>query len=149
MLKKILRAILGSPRPPKQPFCDPVLGTLTPGETCWEVEVDKRPKADQVIRFEIAGDSRPAEVLLAHARDIVSDLSVFQRRIQQFLDNEKDKFPPEAASEIEALQLQWVCLFWPHRPDDGMIFFVGPQDELRNWRCDYIARQPMGLGFDT
>jgi hypothetical protein len=39
-------------------------------------------------------------------------------------------------------------LFWPHRPNDGMIFFDGP-DECRCWRCDLIGRVPVGLGFDS
>ena len=52
------------------------------------------------------------------------------------------------ADEIRQLAIQDVCLFWPDRPDDGMIYFKGP-DEFKVWRCDYVARKPQGLGFDS
>ena len=44
--------------------------------------------------------------------------------------------------------LEGVCLFWPDRPDDGMIYFQGP-DESRVWRCDYVSRKPRGPNFDS
>ena len=41
-----------------------------------------------------------------------------------------------------------VWLFWPDRPDNGMIYFQVP-DESRVWRCDYVSRKPRGPGFDS
>jgi hypothetical protein len=41
-----------------------------------------------------------------------------------------------------------VCLFWPERPNDGMLYFKGP-DETRVWRSDYRNRLAEGLGFDS
>jgi hypothetical protein len=51
------------------------------------------------------------------------------------------------AGEIRQLVIEDVCLFWPTRPDDGMIYFKGP-NAFRVWRCDYIGRTPVALGFD-
>jgi hypothetical protein len=54
-----------------------------------------------------------------------------------------------AADEIRQLVIDTVHLPWSDRPDDGMIYFTGPADELRSWRCDYVNRKPTALGCDT
>jgi hypothetical protein len=52
------------------------------------------------------------------------------------------------SKEMAELTIEDVCLFWPDRPNDGMIYFHGP-DETRVWRCDYVNREPRDLGFDS
>ena len=52
------------------------------------------------------------------------------------------------ADEIQALAIRDICLFWPQKTVDGMIFFDGP-DEFRCWRCDLVGRVPTGLSFDS
>ena len=52
------------------------------------------------------------------------------------------------SSEIRALAIRNICLFWPNRPDEGIIFFDGP-DQFRCWRCDLGNGVPVGLNFDS
>jgi len=104
---------------------------------------DRRPFA-----IEITGSSSPNSTLLAHARDVHCDAGAFSRSVSQFLRDQKQHFPSAAADEIESLRIDVVGLWWPKRPNDGMIFFAGGK-EGRVWRCDYIDRSPKGLGFDS
>jgi hypothetical protein len=125
---------------------DPVLGLLKLGNdgTWWEGEVQI---AGEAVGFKLGGNVEPSPALLAHAHDIVRSFDAFKGSVVKFLADEAQRMKP-AADEIRQLVIEDVCLFWPDRPDDGMIFFKGP-DEYRVWRCDYINRQPTGLGFDT
>jgi hypothetical protein len=142
----ILSKLFGS-RPPREPFDDPVLGALQPTEDgdCWEV---KYRSGAEAIGFLIAGGDKPSEMLIAHTRDVIQDISLFKANVREFLEAEKENFPIEAHEDIDALTTEQLCLFWPDRPDDGMIYFEG-SDEERIWRCDYIERQPKALGFDS
>lgn len=130
-----------------EPIDDPVLGTLVPGDTpsTWlsRVVPNFRPFA-----IEIGGSTTPDPALLVHAQEIHGNSGAFASSVDEFLTNEKKRFPPEAADEISSLQIEVVGLWWPKRPNDGMIFFEGG-DEGRVWRCDYINRTPTGLGFDS
>jgi len=121
------------------------LGTISPkeGPTEWFAEV--RVDSD-VVFFVIAGTAEPCPARVSHARDIVQSISKFREQLNIFLEAEARRLAPWA-QEIAQLKLESINLWWPARPNDGMIFFNGP-DEFRVWRCDYIARMPVGLGFD-
>jgi hypothetical protein len=141
-------------------FTDPVLGKLTwsADDRAWQAEVAGE---DAVIRFLIAGKPEPEPQLLAHARDIAQSLPDFLRLISEFLEEQAqlvsqqkgwllgDGPAQSAADEIRQLAIDTIHLPWPDRPNDGMIYFTGPADELRLWRCDYIDRKPTSLGCDT
>jgi hypothetical protein len=71
----------------------------------------------------------------------------FSQLVSSFLRREAANFPG-AEREVLSLQLESLCLFWPARPNDGMVFFDGGE-EGRVWRCDYINRKPDGLSFDS
>lgn len=133
--------------PTPAPLFDPVLGAIHPGDNpeTWQSSVCL---GDQTVRFIIGGGSAPDPRLIEHTRDIVRTFSAFQEMISNFLTLQvwKEKYP-ELRKEIAALTIEDVCLFWPDRPDDGMISFKGP-DEFKIWRCDYIDRKPVNLGFD-
>ena len=133
-------------RPPRERFDDPVLGTLQPSDddNCWEVNYRS---GGEELGFLIAGNDKPSEMLLAHAREVIRDIAAFKANVREFLEAEKVNFPAEANQEIDALSIEHVCLLWPDRPKDGMIYFNGP-DGFRVWRRDYVDRQPKGLGFD-
>lgn len=98
------------------------------------------------VQFQLGGDCEPSPPLISHAHDIVREFSDFSHIVSEFLAAEAAN-QPRAADEIRQLTLESVCLFWPNRPNDGMLYFHGP-DEYRVWRCDYINRKPQGLGFD-
>jgi len=100
-----------------------------------------------VIGFEIGGDHTPDERLIAHAVDISNQPAEFMSMVAVFLETEA-KRNKRMADEIRQLVLESVCLWWPQRPDDGMLYFAGP-DKYRIWRCDYRKRKPVGLGFDS
>lgn len=125
---------------------DPILGTLRLSEDAdwWETSVAAGGKA---VGFKIGGDSEPNLELVVHARDIVRTWADFERMVAEFLAEEAGR-QSVYADEIRQLVIEDVCLPWPERPDDGMIYFGGP-DELRVWRCDYVGRRPGGLGFDS
>src|SRR5688572_18820254 len=103
----------------------------------------------KTVGFKIGGEGKPDAKLIAHAHDIVRSLPAFEQSVSGFLADEArtTKHLTKFADEVQQLTVEDVCLFWPDRPDDGMIYFKGP-DEFRVWRCDYVARKPQGLGFD-
>jgi hypothetical protein len=110
----------------------------------WEAAVAVRGRA---VGFKIGGDAEPSLELIAHAHDIVRAWADFERMVTEFLAGEASR-QRQYAEEIRRLVVEEVCLFWPERPDDGMIYFSGP-DEFRVWRCDYVGRKLKGLGFDS
>jgi hypothetical protein len=86
---------------------------------------------------------------LQHAVDLVESAAQFMKTINEFLEAEAAAQPKRAKS-IRRLKLAEVCLFWPKRPDDGMLYFATEEaDDQEVWRSDYVARMPSGLGCDT
>ncbi len=128
---------------------DPVLGELRLSENAqwWEGRVTI---GNKTIGFKIGGKAKPDAALLAHAYDIVRSFPEFEQKVSAFLADEARtvRYLAKFTEEIRQLTIEDVCLFWPNRPDDGMIYFKGP-DQFRVWRCDYVARKPQGLGFDS
>lgn len=100
------------------------------------------------LTFRIGGIDAPDSRLLDHALDIVGSLSSFREQVAQFLIAEADAAPKAVRDEIGSLAVDEICLFWPDRPDDGMIYFSGGKD-FRLWRSDYVARHPRQLGYDS
>lgn len=126
---------------------DPRLGVLTfaPDVEAWRVTV---PSSRGPLRFQISGTALPDEQLLGHAADLAAQANSFMDRVRAFLESEAHT-QTQWADEIRALELDEVCLLWPKRPNDGMLYFTGAQADLRLWRCDYVNRTPEGLAFDS
>jgi hypothetical protein len=103
----------------------------------------------KVIGCSIAGDGVPHSMRVARAHEIVRSFAEFERTITHFLEDEaRDvKHLRRFSDEIRQLEIEDICLLRPGKPDDGMIYFKGP-DGYRVWRCDYVDRRPKGLGFD-
>jgi hypothetical protein len=129
-----------------EPINHPVLGTLRfdPEVEGWRTVV-ATPAGS--IGFLVAGRGAPDAVLLVHASDIAMNPAPFLDHVRSFLLAGAAE-QPRWADEIKTLTLGEVCLFWPKRPNDGMLYFNGP-DEHRVWRSDYRNRQAVGLGFDS
>ena len=129
-----------------EPIIHPVLGTLRfdPEVEAWRGLVTTPTGS---IGFLVGGRDAPDPALLAHASDIASTPTPFLEHVHSFLLAEAAQ-QPRWADEIKALTLEEVCLFWPKRPNDGMLYFNGP-DEYRVWRSDYRDRRAVGLGFDS
>jgi hypothetical protein len=140
-----LKRLIGISREPRPPVHDDVLGQLTydPRERWWVATVSV---PTQPLTFYIGGEE-PTPALVAHARDIVGNFEQFQTLVREFLDVEAARFKT-GAQEVRSLTIESVCLFWPKRPNDGMIYFSAPNED-RVWRCDYVGRKPVGLGFDS
>jgi hypothetical protein len=100
--------------------------------------------------FQITGTPQPDAALVRHAADILQKKEEFVFSVQRFLAAEAASSSRLSAfkAEIASLKIERVCLFWPDRPEDGMIYFDGGSDG-RVWRSDYISRVPKGLGFDS
>jgi len=144
MLKALIQTFRGNGKERTNELQDPVLRTLRFAEKAWweaDVAVQNRN-----LRFKIGGDSEPDEVLILHARDIVRSIDDFDKMIAEFLADAAVRMPG-CADEIRQLVIEDVMLCWPKRPNDGMIYFKGPNN-YRLWRCDYAGRKPQGLGFD-
>jgi hypothetical protein len=144
------KKILSKPRADwPQSVTDAVLGELRLSDDAdwWECSTTVGSKT---VGFKIGGKSKPDAKLTAHAHDIVRSLPAFEQLVLAFLADEARTVKQliRFSDEIRQLTIEDVCLFWPDRPDDGMIYFRGP-DEFRVWRCDYVARKPRGLGFDS
>jgi hypothetical protein len=144
----VLGKLLGIFKPtiPSEPFQDAVLGAVeyNAEESRWEARV---ASGGDALLICIAGKAAPDPRLLEHARAVASDRQAFLSLVSTFLGEEAPKFP-DAADEIRSLRLESLSLLWPDRPNDGMIYFDGG-DEDRVWRCDYRNRKPVGLGFDS
>lgn len=125
---------------------DSVLGKLllSEDEDWWEGHVKIGEKR---VGFKLGGHTEPSRELLAHAHDIIWAFDDFERMVAAFLLAETERLKL-FAEEIRKLVIDEICLFWPDRPNDGMIYFVG-SNEFRLWRCDYLNRKPTKLGFDT
>jgi hypothetical protein len=145
MLKGLLQSLFSSPSV-RAPFNDPILGPLQPGETGWSANIVKG--ADHFV-LTIGGNDKPDDALLAHAHDILGDYPSFKNAVKFCVEYESRDYPPEVKAELAGLEINIVALWWPTRPNDGMIFFRGSEKDIGAWRCDYINRKPMGLGCDT
>ena len=145
----VLKNLLMRPRVQRvDTFPDPELGMLRWSEDTdnWVVSVSAN---DHAIGFQIGGEPEPDPALLAHARDITRALPEFVSLVSAFLAAEAARRSMATwADEIRLLEIEDVCLFWPERPDDGMIYFQDVDSGLV-WRCDYIDRKPTSLGFDS
>ena len=149
MFAKLKRFLQGEPPPVADKVIVPALGTLS-----WSKEDEawlSSPEYDGIgFAFQIAGTPQPDAALVLHAADIVQQKEEFVRSVQRCLTSETASVRHLRAfrDEIAALKIARVCLFWPQRPDDGMIFFDGGRD-YRVWRCEYVDRTPKGLVFDS
>lgn len=144
MLKALAQMFAHKPKAPTQEHHDTVLGTLRETEEgWWEGSV---AIAGRTLGFKIGGHAGPDALLIEHARSIVRSFAEFDKMVSEFLVSEAKRMPG-AADEIRQLVIEDVMLCWPERPDDGMIYFKGP-DEYRVWRCGYVGRKPRSLGFD-
>jgi hypothetical protein len=145
MLKILVELFRGKRKERVEQIQDAVLGVLRLNEEgrWWETTVTVD---NSRLGLKIGGDHEPDPALIEHGRDIVRRYQEFKSMLGEFLANEGRRLPG-AADEIRKLVIEDVMLTWPNRPNDGMIYFKGP-DKYRLWRCDYIGRKPQGLGFD-
>ena len=113
----------------------------------WEGSVEL---GGRQVGFKIGGEGKPDERMLQAAYGIIAQWNDFEHALAAFLvsETEANEFFPPYATEIEQLVIDDICLFWPERPKDGMIYFRGGEDE-RLWRCDYVNGKPQSLGFDS
>jgi hypothetical protein len=132
-----------------EPVQDEILGLIqfNPEEKIWEAWVSCLGNR---WRLCMAGRAMPDPNLLAHAREVAENPEQFCEMIAFFLRSEASALSafPSAQEEVLSLRLESLNLFFPSRPNDGMLYFEGGKDN-RVWRCDYIGRKPDGLGFDS
>ena len=143
-----LKSLFKSESPKAKRVEDPRLGVLVWSEddADWETSAEHGGAG---FVFHIGGVSAPHEALLSHASDIQENKDDFARVVRQFLDNEaRTEHHASFRQEISTLAVESVVLGWPDRPNDGMIYFNGGEDD-RMWRCDYVNREPRDLGFDS
>src|SRR5688572_9751043 len=120
MFKRVLQAIIGPPSPSRKSFSDPILGELKPAETGWTATVSR---GDESFTFGIGGESMPDASLLAHAHEICNSYESFKREVWDCVETESKDYPDDVKAEIAGLKIDFISLFWPKRPNDGMIFF--------------------------
>jgi hypothetical protein len=114
---------------------DPVLGTLSfdPEQCAWRTSVEVQSGR---IGFVVGGTTEPDARLLAHAADIARSGDAFLQSMREYLSAEAER-DERWRHQVRA------------RPDDGMLYFSGPDRQERVWRCDYVKRKPQQLGFDS
>ncbi len=137
--------LLGRKADPTITVDHPSLGTLRYDRevSAWRAIVETK---SGLIGFLISGTEVPDGRLIQHAAEIAETPADFQSKVRAFLEQEAAA-QPEWVADIARLSLREVCLFWPDRPNDGMLYFS--PDEPRVWRCDYVNRTPIGLSFDS
>lgn len=139
---------LFSTKPPPPAFHDSVLGMIhfSKDEELWEIAWPLGESRSITLR--IAGQGEPDPRLLAHAREVAQSAQEFTSRIRTFLQKEAARFRGDE-STVRSLSLESLNLFWPKRPNDGMVYFASFPEDTRVWRCDYIEREPKTLGYDS
>lgn len=157
MWSRFKQFLKGDQRPVVSRIDNAVLGTLNYSEDdeCW---VTDEHSSHLPFQFFIAGNAdmriaqiAPNEALVRHAESVALEPQRFldavaQLLVQEMADHRSLRY---WAEEVSQLQVSALHLAWPHRPDDGMVEFDGP-DEFRLWRCGYVKRMPVGpLGFDS
>ena len=142
----LLQRFFASPPPPPD-FIDSVLGVLRWSDDAgaW---VCRAVRFSGEVSFHVGGDREPDPLLIAHARDLAGAPEQLERLIAAALEEAALAFHPKLASEIRALQLEWICLCWPERPNDGLLYMTDGH-EGRVWHFAYIERRPECLGFDS
>ncbi len=133
-------------RPQRHPIQDSVLGAVvfSEEEDLWEAKIEHNGSR---FMIRIAGKEAPDPSLMQHAREVAAVADQFLEQVARFLKGQAAQFRG-AEAEIELLRLESLNLFWPNRPNDGMLYFDGG-NKGRVWRCDYINRKPERLGFDS
>lgn len=146
MFKKFKEIFVGKPRPPNgTTYKVPGLGELKFNDDVdlWEIEAVK--DGDTII-FGVGDKIAPNLTLIQHAITILEDYTAFRRIIMDFLNSERSKFKGYE-DEISQLAIESISLHHPQSPNDGAIYFNGP-NEFRVWRCGFSERKPRDLGFD-
>jgi hypothetical protein len=158
MWQRLVRFFKGEQRPVVSSIPNELLGMLVFSEDdeCW---VTSESASSLPFRFFIAGnwDERLTEIapdhhLIEHAESIAREPTKFLEDVADFVRTElkSQRRLKGLAEEVAQLKVSAVNLSWAERPNDGMIQFTGPNDNLRLWRCDYLNRKPVGpLGFDS
>ena len=134
------------PLPP--PFFDDVLGELRCDreKDGWIVPV-AGSSAQPAWIIVVGGDDVPDAKLLEHARELAAAPEPLVSRTRALLEDFLLQHP-EYGDEVRGLRISEVHLLWPDQPDDGIIYFDGPDVDERLWQCDYVGRMPRGVGFD-
>ncbi len=145
MFEKLKQFIRGQ----APPIEDRDLGTLS-----WSSDIEAWVTVPQHrglgFVFEIAGTPRPDAELRKRVAQIAAKKEEFSRAVQRVLAEESASARHLKAykDEIAGLKIESVCLRWPHRPANGMIYFAEGRN-YRLWRCDYVDGVPKALGFDS
>ena len=146
MLSALKNIFTPKPKIARVPFVHATLGEFTySGEE--EAWLSDPSHGALGFRFHITGDEKPDPRLLPHAESVARDPNAFRKMVGDFMENEACRMKQRAAV-IRELKIDMLCLFWPERPDDGMIYFTGG-DSYGLWRCDYQNGKPIGLGYDS
>jgi hypothetical protein len=142
-LKKLFAA---KPKVERRPVMHPILGAITYSEEeqAWLTDA---AHASLGFRFRIAGEEAPDAALISHAESVARDPLAFRKMVGTFLEIEAERLK-DKDDTVRKLEIEMLCLFWPDKPDEGMIYFSG-DDRYGVWRCDYKSRKPVGLGFDS
>lgn len=143
MFSKLKALFAPPPAPPA--VADAVLGTVAfdTEEQLWTstVQID-----GQAFKVNIAGVSSPDPSLLELARRVAEDARAFRQRLSSFL-TQQGALANDTAGELSQLEMESLNLFWPDRPDSGMVFFrEGSAGQI--WHCDYINGEFGGLACD-
>jgi hypothetical protein len=128
------------------PVINPILGAIAYSELDHEWLTDPT-HASLGFRFLIAGEEAPDSALIAHAEAVARNPLSFRKMVSTFLKKEAERLK-DKDDTVRKLEIEMLCLFWPDKPDDGMIYFSGGE-RYGVWRCDYKNRKPVGLGFDS
>ncbi len=146
MFSALKKLFAPKPKIDREPYVHSALGVLVYSE---EEEAWLSDPAHKALgfRFHIAGDEKPDERLFQHAESVAGNPESFRKMVEVFLESEASRMKPRAAV-IRELKIDMLCLFWPERPNDGMVYFSGG-DGYAVWRCDYKNGKPIGLGYDS
>jgi hypothetical protein len=99
------------------------------------------------IQIRIAGADSPDTELMQRAHQLLDGMEHFSSSVSAFIDENALRMPAWS-SELCKLEIESIYFPWPARPNDGMVFFRGPNPD-RGWRCEFRGARLLDLGFDS
>lgn len=139
-------SLFGRSSEPRESFDDPALGHLhyDASENGWRVTT---PSSFAFMVLAQRSEVRPHPQSVRAVQLHLSQLDSLPQRIKQLLDHEA-LLHPELTGELATLDVCEIMVGLEGRPDVGMIWFDGG-DEETVWRCAIEADGTLRhLGFD-
>lgn len=133
------------PPQPQEIIDDPVLGRLqwSKDDEGWTGEY-----RGFKISFSQKNESVPTEALIKYARQVLDTEGFLTESLEKAKQEWIMKLPKHA-KEISALYFDEVHFYRSKGQKNCILAHLGPEDDYKSWRIEYMEMNCLGLGCDT